>query len=49
MTPGWGYWVYVTEAATLTIAILFAHAPKSDCKPAPGAGVAGLFPCRSVE
>lgn len=36
-------------AAALTIAVLFAHAPKRDCKPAPGAGVAGLFLCRSVE
>ncbi len=51
----WTPWLWTVAmlfglpAAALTIAILFAHAPKSDCKPAPGAGVAGLFPCRSVE
>lgn len=34
-------------AAALAIAFLLAHAPKRDCNPAPGAGVAGLFLCRS--
>lgn len=36
-------------AAALAMVALFAHAPKRDCHPAPGAGVAGLFLCRSVE
>lgn len=36
-------------AAALAIAAMLAHAPKRDCTPAPGAGVAGLFLCRSVE
>ena len=51
----WTPWLWTVAmlfglpAPALTIAILFAHAPKRDCKPAPRAGGAGLFLCRSVE